>query len=371
MNVSAFSNCFGCGVCVTICPKHIISLYLNQDGFYVPRIDNDKQCIECGLCLDVCAYHNKQCHTQISEVHAFASWSQDPMVRHNSSSGGTGFEIARTLIIEGYKFIGVRYNAEKERAEHYVALSESELIDSMGSKYIQSYTTDGFGSIKKGEKYLIVGTPCQIASLRRFIKIKHMEDDVVLIDFFCHGVPTLNMWHKYAKEAEKRVGKLIYASWRNKQSGWHESYSMQLIGGNGYISKKRTERDHFYKFYLGNMCFNKACYDDCQYKMLNSSADIRIGDLWGSKYVDNEFGVTGVIAFTSSGNTILNRSNIELVAESVETVTEGQMRESLARPYYYGLLMWLFRTPLKLKIIYLIVQLLRIGTILKYKLHLR
>ncbi len=97
-------------------------------------------------------------------VKSFAAWSKDAAVRRKCSSGGVGFEVGRTLIGEGYKVCGVRYNAERNRAEHNVATTIEELIPSIGSKYIQSYTVDGFKAINRNEKYLVTGTPCQIDS---------------------------------------------------------------------------------------------------------------------------------------------------------------------------------------------------------------
>lgn len=54
------------------------------------------------------------------------------------------------MISCGYQAIVVRYNIEKHRAEHYVASTIPELMDSKESKYIPSYTADGFSEIKKG-----------------------------------------------------------------------------------------------------------------------------------------------------------------------------------------------------------------------------
>lgn len=59
-----------------------------------------------------------------------------------------------------------------------------EIIPSMGSKYIQSYSYKAFKEIKKGGKFLITGTPCQIASMRRYVRMRRIEDDVILMDFF-------------------------------------------------------------------------------------------------------------------------------------------------------------------------------------------
>lgn len=386
----ANTYCYGCSLCSCICPKHIINLKLNRNGFYQPVIIDEKACIQCGLCLKVCSYYNEAPKVSVDALQGFATWSKEDAVRRKASSGGTGFEIARSLLNRGYKVLAVRYNTEKQEAEHYVANSETELIAGMGSKYIQSNTEDAFLSMKKGEKYLVTGTPCQIASMWRYIRQKRMEENVVLMDFFCHGVPSKLVWDKYIVELEPRIGKIVYASWRNKQTGWHDSWSMGLDGDkagtpvnwhdsyNMLIREKKTsytsrrsEGDLFYKFFLSDVCFNKACYKDCKFKYLQSAADIRIGDLWGSKYADDEKGVTGVLTFTDKGKCILSDCNIEKIPESVEVVTEGQLKGNLSRPYFYYFLLALLRTPLPLRYIYRFVQMLRIGSILKYKLHLK
>ena len=91
-------------------------------------------------------------------------------MRRKCSSGGVGFELGRTLIGEGDKVCGVMYNAKANRAEHYIATTVEDLIPSIGSKYIQSYTVDGFKVIDRKQKYLVTGTPCQIDSFRRSIQ---------------------------------------------------------------------------------------------------------------------------------------------------------------------------------------------------------
>lgn len=389
-NISKIDYCYGCGVCTLACPLGLITLEKNYDGFFQPVINNIDKCIGCGKCLNVCSLYNKKelYESNVNHIFGYASWSKNSVVRQKSSSGGTGFEIASFLVENGYKFVGVRYNAGKSIAEHYIATKQNELFASMGSKYIQSFTEDAFHNLKKGKKYLITGTPCQIASLRRFLKISRMESDVVLMDFFCHGVPTLNLWLKYLKEVEKVIGKIKHASWRDKMCGWHDSWVMTLnnfetdldstemhksdeITKTGTIFKRKmSDGDIFYKFFLGNMCFNKSCYKDCRFKYLSSCADIRIGDLWGKKYENNSLGVTGVLALTEIGNDILHRCNVELISEPIEVVTEGQMKKTLRKPYYYSFLMWLFHTPLKLVTIYRIVQILRLFSILKHKLNI-
>lgn len=385
-NILVLNNCYGCGVCSGICPKDIIRLKQNNDGFYQPTVINKKACVECGLCLKVCAQANVLHFPEHHEIRGFATWSLENAVRRKSSSGGTGFEVARYLVGKGYVFVGVKYNVEFGRAEHYLASTVEEIIPSMGSKYIQSFSEDAFRQIKKGQRYIITGTPCQIASVRRLVKIKRMEDEVVLMDFFCHGIPSKLVWDKYVSETEKRIGKLVYASWRNKRSGWHDSwamgldgedfgepvnwhdsYEMLMRGKKSYINSKKSDGDIFYKFFLGDMCFNKACYKQCKFKGFKSLADIRIGDFWGDKYKDNEDGVTGVLALTGKGYEVLTECNVRIIDETIHVVAEGQMKENSKYPYYYRLLLAILHSNLKLKSIYRFTQILRIVSIIRIK----
>ena len=344
-NISKVHNCYGCGVCATACGRKIIEIGLNAEGFYEPHVTDPNKCTNCGICTEVCAYLHEDLSLQNQEIHPYAAWSKDHLVRRKCSSGGAGFEIGNYLLGQGYKVCGVRYDADKNRAEHYIATTVEELIPSAGSKYIQSYTVDGFKAINRKEKYLVTGSPCQIDSFRRYIRKFRCEDNFVLLDFFCHGVPSMLVWKKYTEWAEKQVGKITYASWRNKWTGWHDSWAMGIDGEEhgekinwhdsydmlirekkSYIESRLSQGDMFYQLFLGDCCLGKQCYDHCKYKYNRSSADIRIGDLWGKTYNDDEDGVSGAVAFTQKGNEVLKQCNCELVEHSFDVVAEGQMK---------------------------------------------
>ena len=146
MNISNINDCYGCGLCAIVCAKKIIEITLNKDGFYEPRITDTDKCTNCGLCTDVCAFSHKELALDKEEttIKSWAAWSNDERVQRKCSSGGIGYEIAKQLIEKDYKLCGCRYNAEAGRAEHYIATTPEEAIASIGSKYIQSYTVDGF-----------------------------------------------------------------------------------------------------------------------------------------------------------------------------------------------------------------------------------
>lgn len=326
-------GCYGCGICVRVCGKHILDLKLNSDGFYEPVAINADGCTNCGMCSSVCSFHSTiKTYTPIK---AYAGWSKNVENRKNSSSGGVAYELARYALSINYSFIGVRYNVEKKCAEHYITDNVDELKESQGSKYLQSFTIDALKQINRKKKYIFIGTPCQVASMRLFIEKCKLSENIILIDFFCHGVPSYTLWNKYLKEHSKGIDGIYSISWRNKERGWHNSYCITIEGENKKNLSYR-ENDDFFSFFLGDACLGKACYDSCKFKSRNSCADIRLGDFWGKEYSKNEDGVCSVVINTDKGYNILSSSGVELKEHSFEMIYQGQMKVPARRPWYYA-----------------------------------
>ena len=337
-NIASTKDCYGCGVCAIACPEKIINIELNPAGFYEPFIIDEKACKGCGLCVSVCAHEDdKVLSVASSQPITYAAWSKDKRTRIACSSGGIGFEIGKHLIELGYRACGVRYVAERKRAEHFLASSVEDFMPSIGSKYIQSFTLPGFEMLNRKDKFFVTGTPCQIDSMRRYIRNHKMEDNFVLMDFFCHGVPSMHLWQKYTEEIERQTGKITNVAWRDKRNGWHDSFVMVISGEKkrDYCSSK-SDGDLFYRFFLGNLCLNETCYDRCKYKMTSSAADIRIGDLWGKAYRRDEAGVSALMAFSEKGKCLVEElANSNLKAKPISVLVEEQMRPGLKKPSAY------------------------------------
>ncbi len=364
-NISHIHDCFGCGVCATVCPKNIIAIDLNRDGFYEPHIVDMNKCIHCGLCVDVCAFsHEELALPDARPLKSWGAWSNDEQVRRKCSSGGIGFEIGRHLLQQGYQVCGVKYDVARQRAEHFIAHNLEELVQTIGSKYIQSYTVDGFKAIDRKQKYLVTGTPCQIDSFRRYIRKLRCEDNFVLMDFFCHCVPSMWAWKQYLQMVEKKVGPITYASWRNKfDYGWHDSWIMGMDGEktakpvdwhdsyNLLIREKKTfvqsrmsQGDLFYRFFLGDACCGPQCQKQCKYKYDHSSADLRLGDFWGETYKDNQEGVSTLIAYTPKGVALAHTlERAEMHEYPFEQVAEGQMKANAHAAPIWPLVMYYLR----------------------------
>lgn len=341
MNIKDNHDCYGCGVCAAACPKKIISIKLNQDGFYEPYIIDETQCVDCSICFDICSYNYDEASEKTNVIQAFAGWSNSREIRGKCSSGGVAYEIAVNAIKQGFAFCGVLYSTERRRAEHYIADSIDELAQSIGSKYIQSYTVDAFKEFSKSRKYLVVGTPCQIDSLRRLIKKKKIEENFILVDIYCHGVTSMNVWTKYTKKIESEIGKIETASWRNKYEftnanhhvneivpvDWHDSYNIIIKGEKGVYQKRASKGDVFFQYFLKEDCLGKSCYNNCKYRYNKSSADIRVGDCWGDYFQSENRGVNSIVVFSQKGSEFLRNCDCTFQELPFNVVAQGQMKE--------------------------------------------
>nr|WP_106633692.1 Coenzyme F420 hydrogenase/dehydrogenase, beta subunit C-terminal domain [Alistipes sp. Marseille-P5061] len=337
------NDCFGCAVCAKVCPKHIIEVRLNKDGFFQPQISSVVNCIKCGLCVDVCSFYNEGVALVAQQVNAFAGWSNDVAVRQKCSSGGVGFELARVALSLGYKVCAVRYDVDQNVAEHYIATTVEQLNESVGSKYIQSNTLIGMRQIDPNDRYIVFGTPCHIDSFRRYLRKIRKEDNFILVDFFCHGVPSYLLWYKYLDHIKDRIGEIKRVKWRDKKDGWHDSWAMDIQGGTGHLYIKMSDGDLFLKTFLSDSCLSKACYDNCKFKYSKSSGDIRIGDAWGRLYRNNSQGVSAVVCFSKKGLSLLKQSNCRIIKHDFEQIAEYQMKENARRPLIYPYVQQLLR----------------------------
>ena len=349
-NIGRICGCYGCGVCVAACPQKVIKMEL-VGGFYSPVVEQEG-CVECGICLNVCAFNHKEiCAIEEGKentpIENFAAYVNNPQLRKRVTSGGIVYTIAKEGVAQGAKFCGVRYDIPRQRAEHYIASTAEDLLPSIGSKYIQSYSAEAFSALTLAaeQKYIVVGTPCQIDSLRRLMRSRKCEQNFLFIDFFCHGVPSLLMWQKYLASVRQKVGDEKVVKFRSKANGWHESTTTEVEGERGTIISPMSKGDLFFKFFLGDRCLNAACYDSCKYKYTACCADIRVGDLWGKKYRSDDNGVSAVVCFTQKGAEAVKRvADCTIVSESFTDVADFQLKQNAKRAPSYNVVKKLLTT---------------------------
>lgn len=307
-NINALpeENCTGCGMCTVACPSECISLQLNNYGFYVSNIDEEK-CNNCGLCIEVCYKfmpHDtdmKSSPFERSKVLAATDMDEDELSK--VSSGGVANRLATHFYKRGYNVCGVSFDSEFESCRHIIINDLTDASKIKNSKYLQSYTVDAFKTLNLKSKNVIFGTPCQIYAWRKYIQKYSVEDNFLLIDFFCRGVPSVNLWRAYKDYISRTydMNNFKEVNFRDKSLGWHK-FSMRIKDFNSKEYLESVYDDLFYSFFLKNACFSLPCYS-CRLRKDAIYSDIRLGDFWGEKFYNNDKGVSLVTILNNRGNT--------------------------------------------------------------------
>lgn len=322
INQSGYNPCSSCGLCMVVCPHDAITFGYNSEGFYRPTV-LIKKCTDCSLCTKVCYKYlpeKEPFENTFKEKPVYGAWSKNAETVRTSSSGGVGYELTSHFFEKKYKICGCVFDAPSENCKHIIAEFPEDLEVIKTSKYLQSNTVKAFSEFEKGGKYLVVGTPCQIYGLRKYIQLKKWEDNFILVDFFCHGTPSFNLWKKYREylQDKKLLTNIKAVNFRekNSESGWYRyAISLEDLSGTEFVQNNASSEDLFFKFFLNESCLNDACYQ-CKMRLDYCAADIRIADFWGKKYADNKWGVSLVINNTLKGQQTFDEIKSKLTVEN-------------------------------------------------------
>ena len=297
-------------MCAAICPKNAISIVLNADGFYRPEVNEDK-CIDCGLCTNVCYKFDTDitdCNSEkLSKTILLGARAKDPDVVSHTTSGGIADLLAHELVEEGCKCIGVVYDPEKDNAKHIIVDDKKNLTLFRGSKYIQSYTLDAFNELlnkSNDATYAIFGTPCQIYAVNKYAKKQNNRNNIILIDLYCHGCPSMNIWKKYITEIKDKLhkSKIDNVNFRSKANGWGK-FKLSIKTDDKLYNSRNND---FFELFFCDQLLNEACYD-CKLRRTLAYTDIRLGDFWGKRYILNDKGVSAVSIVTKTGKTLFDK----------------------------------------------------------------
>lgn len=301
INIQDKSKCCGCSACLHICPKCSISFKEDREGFLYPEL-NKKTCVDCGLCEKVCPFLNQ--NDERLPLKVFAAKHPDDEIRMSSSSGGIFTLLAEQVIDEGGVVFGAKFN-ENWEVIHDFTETKDGLTPFRGSKYVQSRIGGAYaiaeGFLKSGRKVMFTGTPCQIAGLKKYLRKEY--DNLLTVDFVCHGVPSPMVWRKYlSEELQHHKDKVLKTiEFRDKSIGWKKfsfvlKFDRSLVDGeNRPVLTSVFYENPYMRAFLSNLSLRPSCYA-CPAKSGKSGADITIGDFWGidkvSKEIDDDRGIS-------------------------------------------------------------------------------
>lgn len=288
--------CTGCGGCVQKCPRSCISMNEDEKGFKYPKVEKDK-CIRCNLCDKVCPFNGTLIPKYNPTVYA-ARTLNDDILKH-SSSGGIFSELCKIVLSRGGVIFGASFNENFEVEHTYIEKFE-DIYKLQGSKYVQSDINLSFLEIQKFLKdnrlVLFSGTPCQVSGLLNFLGKEY--DNLVCIDFICHGVPSPLVWRSYLNYLEEKTkSNVSHINFRDKSNGWRmfniffkfdseetEGSESQQNEKRNLIFKESVTKNIYLKGFINNLFLRPSCYN-CHFKSFKSKSDITLGDCWGIEHV--------------------------------------------------------------------------------------
>ena len=319
-------DCCGCSACAMKCPKHCITMQADNEGFLYPVV-NEADCIDCGLCEKVC--HELHPYEERKPLNVYAAINKDEEIRLKSSSGGIFYLLAEKTISEGGVVFGARFDEDWQVVIDYAETMEG-IKPFMGSKYVQARTATAFKEteafLKQGRKVLFSGSPCQIAGLHHYLRKEY--DNLITVDFVCHGVPSPKVWQRYLDEVVTSGKRAINdVKFRNKSNGW-KKFNFVL----SYNQDEKThslcswhQQNHYMRAFLSDMILRPSCHE-CRAKQGRSHSDITIADFWGIHIempeMDDDKGTGLVLVNTDKGRQALDWSKVTKKESSVEVASK-------------------------------------------------
>lgn len=319
--------CTGCAACSNSCPKDAIQMTASNDGFLRPVVI-EESCVECLACEKACPVLNPVKLRNQEEPNVFACWNKDSKVRAESSSGGAFSALATSIFAQGGYVAGAVYNKNME-VGHQLCHSMDDLNHLRGSKYVQSTIGNVYREIKKeliaGNLVLFVGTPCQVAGIRSYLKRDY--ENLYCCDFICHGTPSPLLFKKYLHWVEdaKQI-KIQSFNFRHKRSGWYDAIR---VANDNYCMKGKF--DAYFFGFNRDISLRESCYC-CPVVGLPRTGDITIADYWGfgmiykSKALDEiSDGISLVMANNAKGRSLFDNAKPYLHWQ------QGRLDEALSR----------------------------------------
>lgn len=331
--------CTGCTACASVCPERCIEMEADQYGFMYPKVDTER-CVGCGRCEKTCPVLGHGSTEKSKKTAVYAAYSQNTEMRMASSSGGIVSELAEEILRRGGLVFGAAYTQDFS-VEHICVSSSSELAKLRGAKYTQSNLKDTYNKIaaalQGGRKVLFIGTPCQTAGLKAFLRAP--SPDLCTVDFVCHGVPSPEAWKKYVRfradaDNEGRLPEKI--DLRSKHTGWSRyQYSNLYEYGGGKRYSAKSGEDLFMRLFVGDYINRESC-GVCPFKGVERVSDFTVGDFWGiwdvAPEMDDNRGTSVVAVHTQMGKELFQAISGRIVCREISAARAFQQNPSMLCP---------------------------------------
>lgn len=279
IEICSKEKCTGCLACYNVCHNKAIKLEKDSCGFVYPQIDQSI-CIDCGMCVKVCHVNNNVLLSY--PINCYAAIVKENSELKTCASGGIATELSRYIINKGGVVYGCTGTNIRD-VRHIRISSIKDLAVLKGSKYVQSNIGTIYKDIKNDLKnnipVMFIGTPCQVAGLKCYLK-KVEYEHLITIDIVCHGVPSQKMLDDNVNLYTKNSDENIKVEFREKTKkgikyGWYYKFSNEFL-----TRKIKYYKDPYMFGFLKALTFRNSCYM-CRYATVSRCGDITLFDFWG------------------------------------------------------------------------------------------
>lgn len=239
----------------------------------------------------------------------FAVQSRNTSARLRSTSGGTFFELASSIMDKGGIVCAAGFD-NNGMVAHKIIECKEDLYDLQGSKYVQSNLGNSFNNIKKallnGQVVLFAGTPCQVSGLKTFLGQEYKQ--LYTIDIICFGVPSPIVYSAWINAlSQKYSKKVIKVLFRDKSYGYAAPNVKIVFDNHSYVEQTYLVKSYM-KSFMSELNVRPSC-SECVFKGTIRKADLTLGDCWhiGSfcKKMDDNIGTTSVFVHSEKGLSLL------------------------------------------------------------------
>ena len=313
-------------------------------GHLYPKINQDV-CIDCGLCQKNCpALHPLE--KKKANV-SYAAWSKDEEDYRTSTSGGAASILTQHVLSKGGVVYGCAMLPDIE-VKHIRIDKPEDAWKLKGSKYVQSNIVEVISPLKKdvkdGRLALFIGTPCQVAAIKKLFKAQ--PDNLLLVDLICHGVPSLEILRRH-------IHRIADYPHYDDVMFRDSSYAVIVKVNGGLVYRCSLKNPRYKDWYINTFFDGYTCRDSCyscRYACPERGSDITIGDFWGlgksipaDEIPPHPYGCSVILPNTPKGKDTIQliSPKINLYERTVNEAVSGN--DQLKRPTPFGRRKKLFR----------------------------
>lgn len=318
--VVAHGLCAGCGLCESMAGSDRVRMEMSPHGYLRPHRlqalppETLRRILDCcpGVKIDGPAVVVPGAtvdriwgpHVGLTKSHA-----ADPEIRFKASSGGTLTELCGFLLDTGRVDFVLHVGTSRDapmRSERRLSFDRAQLLDAVGARYGPAAPlTDLVELLDRGQRFAVVGKPCDIAAVRSYSRVDARVAQLVpyMMTFFCGGMPSLTISQRMVGKyglSESDVGLLRYRG--------HGCPGMTRIESRDGRTFEQTYDETWSDELNQDIQFRcKICPD-----AIGELADIVCGDAWitedGYPSFERQEGWNAVIARTARGAALLDEA---------------------------------------------------------------